>query len=139
MNGNDFVRLALRSPVHVLMGDTMSITVTGRKSGRKITLPMNFYRDGDTLWVISSRGRTWWRNLVQGAQVDLHLHGHDLKGFGEAVLDEAAVAAQIGAYARRLPASVRDLGVRLQEGVPNAEDIVRVAKERVFVRICVEA
>ncbi len=139
MNGNDLVKLALQSPLHIIMGDTMLITVTGRKTGRKITLPVNFYRDGNSLWIISSRGRTWWRNLMLGAEVDLHLHGVDLKGFGEAVLDEKAVAAQIGEYIRRLPASARYLGLRLQDGVPNCEDISRLAKERLFIRICVES
>ena len=81
MNGNDFVKLALRSPLQAMMGDTMLITVTGRKTGRKITLPVGFYREGNTLWIISSRDRTWWRNIGTGAEVDIHLHGRDLGGF----------------------------------------------------------
>ena len=136
MNGNDIVKLALQSPLHLIMGDTMLITVTGRKTGRKITLPVNFVRDRNTLWIISSRDRTWWRNLGLGADVNVHLHGNDLKAFGEIVSNEEAVAVQMGEYVRRLPAAARYMGVRVQNGAPNCEDIARLSKERLFIRIC---
>lgn len=68
MNGNSFMTFILRSPMHgILSGSTMLITVTGRKSGRPITTPVNYYQKGDTLWVISNRERSWWRNLKGGA------------------------------------------------------------------------
>ena len=62
MNGNDFVKLMLESPLQVLMGNTMLITLSGRKTGRKISLPVNYYQDLDALWVLTSRSRTWWRS-----------------------------------------------------------------------------
>jgi len=137
MNGNDFVKLLLESPLHVLMGNTMLITLTGRKTGRKITLPVSYYRDLDALWVVTSRSRMWWRNLRQGAQVHLRLDGKDVEGFAEAVLDEKAVAAQIEQYVRHLPMSARSLGVRFHDGVLSAEDTARLAKDRLFVKICI--
>ncbi len=136
MNGNDFVKLVLQSPLHVFMGNTMLITVTGRKTGREITLPVNYYRDLDALWVLTSRSRTWWRNLQHGAQVSLHLNGRDLDGFAETVLDEKAVAARIGEYVCHLPMSAKPLGVRIQNGVANCEDMTHLARERLFVKIC---
>ena len=63
MNGNDFVKIMLKSPLHGLMGNTMIITVTGRKTGRKIAVPVNYYRDNDALWIITKRSRNWWRNV----------------------------------------------------------------------------
>ena len=80
------------------MGNTMLITVTGRKTGRKYSTPVGYYQDGDTLWIVTSRDRTWWRNVCGGAQVDLHLHGRNVTAFAESILDEKAVAAQIGNY-----------------------------------------
>lgn len=136
MNGNDFVKLALRSPLHVFMGDTLLLTVTGRKTGRRFSVPVNYYQEGDTFWIISSRDRTWWRNLVRGAEVRMRVHGRELSGFGEAILDEAAVAAQLGEYARHLPISARYLGLHIENGVANCEDVERLAKERLFIKIC---
>jgi deazaflavin-dependent oxidoreductase (nitroreductase family) len=137
MKGNDFVGLMLRSPLHVLMGNTMLITVTGRKTGRPITTPVNYYRDGDSLWIISTRKRTWWRNMRTRHEVVLHLNGKDLPGEADLVLEEKAVARQIGEYVRRLPVSARPLGVRLSNGVVDAQDAARAAKDRLFVEVCI--
>lgn len=136
MNGNSFMTFMLRSPLHGIMsGSTMLITVTGRKSGRSITTPVNYYQEGDMLWVISNRERTWWRNLKGGVPVKLHLRGREKSGFGEVLLDEAAVAPQIGEYVRHLPISARSLGVHIQDGQPDPADLRRLAKERVMIRI----
>ena len=136
MKGNSFMTFILRSPLHgVMSGSTMVITVTGRKSGRPITTPVNYYQEGDTLWVISNRERTWWRNLKGGAPVKLHLRGQDVNGTGEVLLDEAEVAPQIGEYVRHLPISARSLGVHMLNGQPDPADLSRLAQERVMVRI----
>jgi len=135
MTGNDFVKFFLRTPLHVFMGKTMLITVTGRKTGKKYTTPVGYYRLDGYLWIISSRDRTWWRNVKDGAEVSLHLHGKDVSGFAEAVLNEETVANQVLEYVRQIPMSAKSLGVRVENGQPNPEDAARLAKERLFVRI----
>jgi len=136
MTGNDFVKFFLRTSLYVFMGDTMLITVMGRKTGKKYTTPVGFYREGDTLWILSSRDRTWWRNVCDGAEVEMRIRGKDVKGFAEAVLDEGTVAAQLMEYVRRIPMSAKPLGVRLREnGEPHPEDTAQLAKERLFVRV----
>jgi deazaflavin-dependent oxidoreductase (nitroreductase family) len=135
MTGKDFVKFFLRTPLHVFMGNTMLITVTGRKTGVKYTTPVGFYRNGDCIWVISSRNRTWWRNVCDGAEVELHIRGKDVKGFAEAILDEERVAAQVVDYVRHIPMSARALGVHVENGEPNREDAARLARERLFVKI----
>ena len=139
MNGNDFVRIMLMSPLHVLMGNTLLITVTGRRTGRRITAPVNYYRDRDELWIISTRSRNWWRNVKGGAEVDLRLDGREMKGFADAILDESAVASHIQDYVRHVRMSARSLGVHVDHGVPNREDAAGAAKERLFVRICLRS
>jgi deazaflavin-dependent oxidoreductase (nitroreductase family) len=140
MQANDFVKILLRSPLHALLGgNLMLITVTGRKTGRAITTPVNFFRNEDTLWVISSRSRKWWRNVCGGADVNLHLQGRDIKACAETVLDEKLVADQIGKYVQHLPMAASALGVRLQNGTANCEDTARLAKERLFVKIQLES
>ncbi|MGE5074006.1 MAG: nitroreductase/quinone reductase family protein [Anaerolineae bacterium] len=138
MNANDFVIFALKSPLHVIMGDTMLVTVTGRKTGRKITVPVNYYREGDDLWILSSRERTWWRNLLHGGPVCIHLHGRDFKGLGEVIQDEPAVTAHLTQYVKHLPQSARYFGLRVEDGQPNCDDLARAAKERLFIHICLQ-
>jgi len=135
MNGNDFVKFMLKSPLQVFMGNTMLITVTGRKTGCKIAVPVNYYREADALWVITTRSRNWWRNVKAGPEVDLYLHGKGQRGFAEVILDESAVAAHIRDYIRHLPMTAGALGVRIENDVPNSDDLARLAKERLFIKI----
>ena len=138
MNGNDLVKVVLKSPFHAFMGNTMIITVTGNRTGRKIAVPVNYYRAMDELWVLTTRSRKWWRNVKGGAEVDLLLHGKTMKGHAETILDQSAVAARVGGYIRSLPMSAGVLGVGMEHGVPNPADTARVAEERLFVKICLK-
>ena len=140
MKGNDFVKLMLRSPLHGLLGNTMLITVKGRKTGREISVPVNYYRDGDTLWIISTRARTWWRNISTGSPVRLRLHGRDIAANGRTgAVTPAPWRQRAAAYVRRFPSSRRGhWGSELEDGVPNDVDIQRVARERLFVAVCTQ-
>ena len=113
----------------------MLITVTGCKTGKKYTTPVGFYRDGSTLWILSSRDRTLRRNVRDGAQVEMRIRGKDVSGFAEAILDEEAVAAQVMDYVRHIPMSARGLNVRVENGEPHPDNAARLAKERMFVKI----
>lgn len=135
MNGNDFVAFFLRTPLRVFMGDTMLITVTGRRTGRKYSTPVGFYRAGDSLWVLTSRDRTWWRNVRGGAQVKLLLKGKSVNAFAELELDEQAVETRLLEYIQRVPLAAKPMGIRIEGNIPSAEDIARVARERLFVKI----
>lgn len=135
MTGNDFVSFFLRTPLHVFLGNTMLITVTGSKTGRKYSTPVGFYREGDVLWVISSRDRTWWRNVKNGANVSLLLKGKTISAFAEAEMNEEAVEKRLLEYIHRIPISARSFGVRMENKTPNKQDIARLAKDRLFVRI----
>src|SRR5574342_35500 len=89
----------LKSPLHGMISrGTMLVTVTGRKSGRSISTPTNYLRDGSTLWVISWRDRKWWRNLRGGANVRVLLAGKSLEGRGQVIEVERAVAQNLFDY-----------------------------------------
>ncbi|HNE04090.1 MAG TPA: nitroreductase/quinone reductase family protein [Anaerolineales bacterium] len=136
MNGNDFMAWILRSPFHgMLSNGMMIISITGRKTGKKITTPVGYYMEGEYLWVITSRERKWWRNLQGGATVDLVLRRKPVQGFAELELDEKAVEARMSEYLRHIPQAASRMGVRMVDGKPNQEDVARTAKDRLFVRI----
>ena len=59
---NPTVISLLHSPLHRLLdGQTMTMTMTGRKSGRSYTFPVSYVQDGANLLVISQKDR----NLVE--------------------------------------------------------------------------
>jgi hypothetical protein len=135
MTGNDFVKFFLRTPLRIFLGDTMLITVTGCRTGKKYSTPVGFYRENGYLWVLSSRDRTWWRNVRHGANVTLLLRGKALEAFAEAELDERAVESRLVDYIRHIPVAAKSMGIRVENKVPNEEDIRRAARDRLFIKI----
>jgi hypothetical protein len=135
MTGNDFVKFLLRTPLNGFLGNTMLITVTGCRTGRKYSTPVGFYREGDTLWVMSSRDRTWWRNVRKGAPVTLLLKGKSAEAFAEAELDEKAIEQHVREYVGHMPLAIKSLGIRTENGSLNLEDVTRVAKDKMFVKV----
>ena len=136
MNGNNFISWVLRSPLHgMLSKGLMLITVTGCRTGKKYTTPVGYYRENGSLWVLTSRDRTWWKNLKGGAEVCLLLQRKPVTAFAEPELDLQKVESLLVDYLRHVPQSARSMGIRLEDGVANPQEIERVAKERLFVRI----
>lgn len=130
----------LRSPLHGLLSNGMMlITVTGRKTGKKYTTPVGYYCEGDLLWILTSRDRAWWRNLRGGAEVELLLKRKPVSAFAEPELDEMSVEARMYEYLRHVPQAAKPLGIHMEDGKPNAEDIARIARDRLFVRIKLSA
>ena len=135
---NPFVIFLLRSPLHSLVGKNMMlITVTGRKSGKRYTIPVSSIRDGETLLVISLKDRTWWKNLQDGAQVTVSLQGHPLQARGEVFTDTATVATTLLLILQRVPGYQRLYHLKLDAtGQPeHPQDLTRLAEERVIVRV----
>jgi len=136
MNGNDFMSWVLRSPLHGMLSNGMLlITVTGRKTGKQYTTPVEYFREGGDLWVMTSRNRTWWRNLRDGVEVSLLLQRKPVTAFAELDLDAKAVEARMYEYIKHMPRAAKPLGIHMENGNANAEDIVRIAKDRLFVRL----
>ena len=126
----------LRSPFHgMLSNGMMLITVTGRKTGKKYTTPVGFYREDDYLWVLTNRDRTWWKNLQGGAQVSLLLARRPVDAYAEPQLEVNTVEILLKEYIQHVPQAAKPMGIRMDGGNANNEDITRVAKDRLFVRI----
>jgi deazaflavin-dependent oxidoreductase (nitroreductase family) len=136
MTGNDFMSWVLRSPFHgILSNGMMLITITGRKTGKRYTTPVGYYEEGGYLWVITSHDRTWWKNLRGGAEVGLLLKRKSVTAFAKPELDEKAVEERMYEYLRHVPQSAKPLGIRMENGNANAEDVAHTAKDRLFVKI----
>jgi hypothetical protein len=55
---NPLIKLLVRTPLHKLVDDgVVLITYTGRKSGKTITVPVNYLQVGHDLHIISFRSR----------------------------------------------------------------------------------
>src|SRR5690348_6057183 len=81
---NRLLEWLLRSRAHRLVSGRLAlVTYTGRKSGRRYTIP-TFYRDkGEeiTIGVGWPDQKVWWRNLRgEGASVTLVVRGRTVRG-----------------------------------------------------------
>lgn len=136
MNGNDFMAWVLRSPLHgMLSNGMMLITITGRKTGKTYTTPVGYYVEGETLWVITSRERKWWRNLQGGANVVLLLKRKPVQAFANVEMDGKSVEARMYEYLRHVPQAAKPMGIRMKDNKPDSEDIARTSKCRLFLRL----
>jgi len=127
----------LKSPLHGMISrGVILVRVTGHKSGRTISTPTNYLRDGNTLWVISWRERTWWRNLRGGADVGVLLAGKSVGGRGQVIEDQMTVAQSLFEYYSRVPRVAKYVQIRLDAAsLPISADCERAAQRMVVIRI----
>jgi deazaflavin-dependent oxidoreductase (nitroreductase family) len=62
---------------------TLLLTATGRRTGRKLTSPLIFARDGDDYLVVASMGGApkhplWYLNLQANPEADIHVKAETL-------------------------------------------------------------
>lgn len=134
---NPMMVLILKSPLHGMISKgTMLVSVTGRKSGKSISTPTNYLRDGNTLCVISWRDRKWWRNLRGGAQVRVLLEGKSVEGHGQVIEEEKSVAQSLFEYYKKVPQAAKYVQIGFDgAGLPVSADCERAAQKMVVVRI----
>ena len=127
----------IKSPFHSLVSKSMLlITVTGRKSGKSITTPTGYLREGNTLWIISQRDSKWWRNLRGGANAMVLLDGKSIQGRGSVIEDEHAVAQRLFDNFKIDSRRAKFAQVGLDEdGLPVFADCERAAKKMLAVKI----
>lgn len=135
---NPLVRWLLRSPLHFVASDALIlVTVTGRRSGRAYTTPVGYEQRGSTLYLTSQTDRTWWRNLVGGADVEVWLRGERRRGHATVIEDDGDVADYVRDYLERrgLDAASR-LALSIEgERIPDREALAAGLGEVVVVRI----
>jgi hypothetical protein len=130
-----FMTWMLRSPLRVFLSGLMLATVTGRKSGRAISTPVNYARDGGTLLITSTIDRTWWKNVRGGAPVTLLIDGKTYRAEAIAIEDRAAVERELLRFFHLTKRTSG--GIHLdQDGRPTEPDkFAQVAQSRVMIQI----
>jgi len=89
----------LRSPLHwVASGRHLLITYTGRRTGRRITIPVWYRTSGSELSVTVGQPsrKQWWRNLMTESPVELQLRGRRVRAMARAVQEGNRVRVLVG-------------------------------------------
>ncbi len=141
MRLNGPIAWILRSPLRFLLDSTlMLVTVTGRKSGRRYTIPVGYQRSGDRITVLVSRARTkqWWRNFREPGPITVYTRGRTLGGTAAVVSpDTPEFLAAFQTTFDRMPWLGPQFGVRGLGGKRRltGEEHAVLAREGAVVRI----
>jgi deazaflavin-dependent oxidoreductase (nitroreductase family) len=75
----------------------ITITVTGRKSGRAISIPIWFASDDEKLYLLPVQGSNtqWYKNVLHKASIRVHAQGSEAEIKAVPVTDHAGVASVI--------------------------------------------
>lgn len=130
------VEWILRSPLHrPLSNSILLMNVHSRKSGRDFVLPVNYVTIGNEILIVSRQGRTWWKNLVGGALVDLRIEGDNFVGQADVLTDPDEKVDAFLDLIRRSPQYCKRLGIVLTPtGNPaNPEVLLKVVDDRILI------
>ncbi len=89
---NGLMRTMLRTPlVQRLVGKTFAVlTVTGAKTGRRYTIPVQYLRHDGEFVVLSQRMRKWWINIETRPDVEVRIEGVTMHGHARIASDVEA-------------------------------------------------
>lgn len=125
---NPLLGLALRSPLGSALKDFMLVTFTGRKTGRKFSVPVSAHRiDGD-LYVLLNAG--WRHNFRDGAPAEVRYAGKTTAMHGQLITDPSTVAqlASRAATSYGAKKAQRSMGLKFRgDSIPTVEEFTAAA------------
>lgn len=132
---NPVIKTILRSPLHLLLSHMlMTLTFTGRKTGKRYTIPVGYQQEGESLIVFTHH--SWWKNLRGGAPVTMRLRGAERQGWAEPVTDAQQVLRRVREFLQKNGSNqARQLGITLENENPSEEELRRAVEGSIFIRI----
>ena len=85
---NPMVTRVLRSRLHMLLSGALCVVSwSGRKSGRRFSIPTGYQRHGDEVIVMLTKpgDKTWWKNFRSPWPAELLLAGRERTAMGDLV------------------------------------------------------
>ena len=136
---NPVMRGLLRSPFHGITSHNIGIVhFTGRKSGRKLSTPLSYTREGNTVRLLSNHNTRWWMNFRgEGVRVEMEIARQNLPGTARLLEgDSEALREGVRRFIRALPRDARVYGLKLDgHGEVIEESLAAIAADLVLVEI----
>jgi len=140
---NPLISGILLSPIHWILSPGLALlTVTGRRTGCRYTIPVGYQRFDDTVVILASRKfmKTWWRNYTTPGPATLRIRGRDLTGTAEVVpAGSAEFGERFDASFQRMPWLGKQFGIRYDKKQGLTEEQLAVVREQgAAVRVSLE-
>lgn len=135
---NSMMKLFLKTPLlQNLLGKQIALlTFTGRRSGRRYTIPIGYQRRPSSVLMLTNMTRSWWRNFEDQPAVELRLAGKTVEGTAEAHPGTDADLDQVVGFLASRPADAKAYGVvALPDGSPDPESVRALLPRHVLVTV----
>ena len=136
---NPAMRCLLRSPLHGITSHNIGIVhFTGRKSGRKLSTPLSYTREGNIVRLRSNQRTRWWLTF-RGEEVKVEMEIARQRYPGTAVLlegDSEALREGVRRFIRALPRDAKVYGLKLTaDGEVVEASLATIAGQLILVEI----
>ena len=135
---NAMMKLLLKTPglQNVLGKQLALLSFTGRRSGRRYTIPISYDRQGSRVLMLTKKSRTWWRNFVDQPAVRVRMAGELMGGHAEAHVATDADLDEVVAFLSSRPQDAKAYGVtRLADGSPDPESVRALLPRNVLIHV----
>jgi hypothetical protein len=128
---NPVVRAIARSSAGGLVGAVLVLEFTGRRSGRRLCVPVVGHPHDGGLYALTDAA--WALNFTGGAPVTVTSRGRRRRGRGDLVQDPAEVAAVLRTTIET--SGARSIGLRLPPGWAGTDEELAGLRRAVRIRI----
>lgn len=138
---NTMMKLLLRTPgVQSWLGRSVAfLTWTGRRSGRRYTTPVSYYRSDGDVTVLTKRFRSWWRNFAEQPGVELRLAGETVRGEARASIGEESALPKLIEFLEHNTRDAKAYGVEIgDDGQLDERDARALLPQVVVVEITLD-
>ena len=132
---NSLMKWALTAPgLQSMIGQGVALlSFTGRKTGKRYTIPVSYYREDDIVTVTTKRQRRWWHNFETPLEVQLRLAGRTFAGKAEARGSDEDTLEFMTRYLEKRPIDAKAYGLKKDE--ITREKIARILPHIVVIQI----
>lgn len=110
------------------------LTFTGRRSGRRYTIPISYARDGTRVTALTKKTRSWWRNFADEPNVELRLAGQTFSADAIATVDDPEALPILTGFLEQRPFDAKAYGTPLRDGRLAEEDARALLPQVVLLR-----
>ena len=139
---NPVMRGLLHSPVHGIISQNIGILhFTGRKSGRALSTPLSFTREGNLVRLLSNQNTRWWHNFRgSDAPVQVELARETYPGTARLFEgDSAELREGVVKFLTSLPRDAAIYGIKLDKNkVPVEASLAAAAPQLILVEITLD-
>jgi len=135
---NRVMALLLRITVlhRIISGGILLLTYTGRKSGKRYSLPVGYWQEGKTVTLLTKRFHSWWHNFEQAAPVTVRIQGKNFEGEAHVLTEETIIVPLIAHLVEGRERQAQIWQIRLgDDHKPNMDDVRATARKVVVIQI----